>query len=97
MDNEMDLMLSKKSYVMETAKQEFRMPEQEVPVHEEVKTRELKLGQMMENTSHQKKVSLDELARSLKEEPKDMELIRQKGRIFMRRYETRSKINNAYT
>ncbi len=96
MDNEMDLMLSKKSYVMETGKQEFKMPEKEVLAHEETETRELKLGQMMENTSHKRKLSLEELEKSLREEPKDMELIRQKGRIFMRRYETRNKLNNAF-
>lgn len=96
MDNEMDLMLSKKSYVMETEKQEFKLPEREVLTREETKTEELKLGQLMEQAPHKQRVSLTAIAKSLKEEPKDMELIRQKGRIFIRRYETRSKLNKAF-
>ena len=95
MDSEMDLMLSKKSYVMETGKQEELLQQNmnQTKTKEEIGAEELKLGQVMNMTSHKKKVSLEQIEKSLMEEPGNMDAIRQKGRVFMKRYEARKRLH----
>ncbi len=94
MDQEIDLMLQKKSQIIETGKQEYRLPERET-ITRETEQKERKLGPLLESTHENPSLSLDAMGKSLMEESKDMDLIRQKGRIFMQRYEGRNRIRKA--
>ncbi len=94
MDQEIDLMLQKKSQIIDTGMQEYRMPEKEVAAREE-KQQERKLGQLVGENLESPSLSLDALEKSLQQESGDMDLIRQKGRIFMQRYEARNRMRRA--
>ncbi len=93
MDNEIDLMLTRKSQVIETNKQEYAMPEKEFRTHQEEAAQQ-KMGQMVQQnykTGTKERLSFESIGDSMKSEVGDMDLIREKGRTFMRRYEWAGK------
>lgn len=94
MDDEMDLMLQKKSQVIDTGKQEYRMPEKTFSPREEM-VRERKLGQMTGTTSQNLTVSFGAVGASMLVETGDMDTVRKKGRIFMHRFESRNRSGQA--
>ncbi len=94
MDQEIDLMLQKKSQIIETGKQEYHLPERET-LTRETEQKERKLGPLLDRTHENPSLSLEAMGKSLMGEPKDMDLIRHKGRIFMQRFETRNRIRKA--
>ncbi len=93
--DEMDLMLTRKSHVIETAKQEDILPAKELAAPREESAR-MKIGQMMQQNygkDQNQAASVDSLADSIKSETENMDSIRQKGRIFMHRYEWKNRRN----
>ena len=88
MDEEMDLMLQRKSFVLETGEQEYQTPKAQVAFREEA-VQEKSFRQMMSEGGSQiemPNISLSAIANNIKENAKEMEIPRQKGRIFMSRY-----------
>ncbi len=90
---EMDLLLTRKSHVIDTVKQENILPERELAAPKE-ESAHIKIGQIMQRdyeNNQNTDISFDSLVDSIKSEAEDMDLIREKGRIFMRRYEWKNK------
>ncbi len=94
MDDEMDLMLLRKSQVIDTGMQDYQMPEKTFSTRQEM-VQERKLGQMTGATSQNLKVSFDAVGASMLGENRAMDTVRKKGRIFMHRFESRSRTGQA--
>ncbi len=88
MDDEMDLMIQRKSFVMETGKQEYDTRETKAFSYEEGEQTKNFRQLLMEGTKVQEiaDLSLTTLANNIKESFQEFEIPRQKGRIFMGRY-----------
>lgn len=88
MDDEMDLMIQRKSFVMETGKQEYQTPEARTFFQEEEEQKKGFRQMLTEgtNTKEISSLSLTAIANNVRQSFQEFEIPRQKGRIFMERY-----------
>ncbi len=88
MDEEMDLMIQRKSFVMETEKQEHQTQEAGTRLYEEKEQKKNFRQMLMEGTgvTETPGLSLTAIANNIQENFKELEIPRQKGRIFMGRF-----------
>ncbi len=88
MDDEMDLMIQRKSFVLETGKQEYDTKEDKAFFYEEEEQKKSFRQMLMEETNAQEisGLSLTALANNVKQSFREFEIPMQKGRIFMGRY-----------
>lgn len=88
MDDEMDLMIQRKSFVLETGKQEYDTKKDQTFFYEEEEQKKSFRQMLMEETEATEisNLSLTAIANNIKQSFREFEIPRQKGRIFMRRY-----------